>query len=209
VFICGPFGAGKSTVTDLLGVELKSRGHEVVTIILDRIGHELLVYDEKLREILVESFGAQILDSEGAIDRTALAAAGFADAASLTALNAITHPPILARAVGQLAQHAAAQFCIFEAPLPFAWLERTPGYGSERLLEARENGLMVTVVAPVELRVQRVEAKGFSEADAIARMGAQPADEAYLEGADYRIDNTGDMAALRQSVSQLADTLCL
>ncbi|MCL2881466.1 MAG: dephospho-CoA kinase [Coriobacteriia bacterium] len=208
LFICGPFGAGKSTVTRFVTDELTGRGHEVCTIILDTIGHELLDSDEKLCDILVKSFGEQILDKAGHIDRRALATAGFADAASRTALNAITHPVILTRAVAQLAEYATADFCVFEAPFPFSTLERTPGYGSEYLRAAHEHGAVVTVSAPRKLRMQRVRDKGFSISDAQARMAAQPEEGAYLAGADYCLDNVDDLAALHQSVSDLVDTLC-
>jgi len=208
LFISGPFGAGKSTVTSFVTDELTARGHEVCTIILDTIGHELLDSDEKLCDILAKSFGEQILDKTGHIDRRALAEAGFADAASRTALNAITHPVILTRAVQQLAEYATADFCVFEAPLPFSTLECTPGYGSEYLRAAREHGAVVTVTAPRKLRMQRVRAKGFSITDAQARMAAQPEDEVYLANADYHLDNIDNLEALHQSVSDLVDTLC-
>jgi len=208
LFICGPFGAGKSTVTRIVTDELSGRGHEVCTILLDEIGHELLSSDEKLRDILAGAFGEQILDKSGQIDRRALAAAGFADAASRTALNAITHPLILTRAVRELAEHATADFCVFEAPLPFSTLECTPGYGSEYLRQAREHGAVITVAAPRQLRLQRVRDKGFADDDARARMAAQPGEDAYLSCADYRLDNEDDLDALHQAVSDLVDRLC-
>jgi len=208
MFICGPFGAGKSTVTHFVTDELKDRGCEVCTIILDEIGHKLLDSDENMCDILVKSFGEQILGSDGHIDRGALAVAGFADAASRTALNAITHPRILTRAVEQLAEYADADFCVFEAPLPFSILECTPGYGSECLRAAHEHGAVITVTAPRKLRMQRVRAKGFSILDAQARMAAQPEEDVYLDCADYRLDNVDDLAALHQSVSDMIDTLC-
>jgi len=209
VFICGPFGAGKSTVTRFVTDELKERGHEVCTIILDVIGHELLDSDEKLCDILVKSFGEQILAADGRIDRRALAAAGFADAASRTALNAITHPRILTRAVEQLAEYADADLCVFEAPLPFSTLECVPGYGSEYLREAHEHGAIVAVNAPRKLRMQRVRAKGGPRTGAQARMAAQPDEAVYLSDADYRLDNVDDIAALHQAVTHMVDALCL
>ncbi|MCL2332598.1 MAG: dephospho-CoA kinase [Actinomycetia bacterium] len=208
LFISGSFGAGKSTVTRFITDELAGRGHEVCTILLDEIGHELLVCDDKLLEILVESFGDEILSPDGQIDRSALAAAGFADEASHTALNAIMHPPILARAVARLAAHATADFCVVETPLPFSILESTPGHGSEYLRKARENGCVVLVTAPLELRLQRVIDKGFTVDDACARMAVQPDEAAYRLGADLHLENDGDLDMLHYLVSVLAEGLC-
>ncbi|MCL2655467.1 MAG: dephospho-CoA kinase [Coriobacteriia bacterium] len=208
LFICGPFGAGKSTVTEFVAAELTARGHEVCTILLDEIGHELLAHNQKLRDILVESFGDEILRPDGQIDRSALAAVSFADEVSQMALNAITHPPILTRAVEELARHATADFCVFEAPLPFSVLESTPGYGSEYLREARDSGQVIAVMAPLDVRLRRVCEKGFTADDACARMAVQPDEDAYLACADLRLDNKGDLSALRQATSELVDTLC-
>ena len=208
LFISGPFGAGKSTVTHFIADELAARGHEVCTILLDEIGHELLACDAKLRDILVESFGSEILKSDGQIDRSALAAVGFADEASHTALNAIMHPPICARAVAQLAEHATADYCLVETPLPFSILESTPGHGSEYLREARKNGCVIVVTAPLELRLQRVIDKGFTVDDACARMAIQPDEAAYRIDADLHLENNGDLAMLHHLVSVLAEGLC-
>jgi len=208
LFISGPFGAGKSTVTDFAAEELRGRGREVAVILLDEIGHELLETDAKLREILVESFGEVILTREGRIDRAALAAQSFADEASHTALNAIMHPPILAHAVKRLAANASADVCVLETPLPFSILESTPGSGSEHLRLARENGCVVVVTAPLELRLQRVVAKGYSLDDACARMAVQPDEEAYRRGADLHLENNGDLDMLYHLVSVLVEGLC-
>jgi len=208
LFVCGPFGAGKSTVTRFVAEELVSRDREVCTILLDEIGHELLDSDEKLRDILVESFGDEIEGSDGQIDRAALAAASFSDEASQTALNAIMHPPILARAVTRLAEHATADFCVVETPLPFSILESTPGHGSEYLREARRHGCVILVTAPLELRLQRVIDKGFAADDACARMAIQPDEAAYRRGADLHLENDGDLDRLHHLVSVLAEGLC-
>jgi len=208
LFVCGPFGAGKSTVTRFITDELAGRGHEVCTILLDEIGHELLASDKKLREILAASFGDEILDSSGQVDRSALAAVSFADDVSQVALNAIMHPPILTCAVNRLAQHATADFCVFEAPLPISVLENTPGYGSEYLRQARESGKVIAVMAPLDVRLQRVCDKGFTADDACARMAVQPDEDVYLSCADVRLDNDNGLEALHRRTIELVNELC-
>ncbi len=205
VFVSGPLGAGKSTVTALLAEAFSARGLPVERISLDMISHELLTTDERLRDVLVEAFGACILSKDGTIDRAALARQAFCDAASVSALNAITHPSILVRASELLEQaiHEGSAVCLIETPLPCAQLERTPGVGSERLIIELERGIIVSVAAPVELRVERAEARGMTSADIRARLDAQPELSAYTTEAAFVIENNGDKDRLEQAVQKL------
>jgi dephospho-CoA kinase len=60
---------------------------------------------------------------------------------------------------------------------------------------------VVVVDVPVELQVERlVQHRGFSEADAWARIAQQRSREDRLDDADYVIDNSGDDAALERAV---------
>ena len=61
---------------------------------LDDIGHDVL-FMPAVKEALRDAFGAGIFDSEGAVVRSALAAAAFDTAEHTAVLNAITHPAIM------------------------------------------------------------------------------------------------------------------
>jgi dephospho-CoA kinase len=99
VGLTGGIGSGKSTVGELL-VE---RG--AILIDADRIAREVVVPGGPAYQPLVDRFGPGILAPDHTIDRAALAALAFADAESLAALNAITHPAISA----VMAQRRAAE----------------------------------------------------------------------------------------------------
>lgn len=63
------------------------------TIDVDRLGHAVL---ESQRDAVGEAFGPSVL-SDGRVDRKALGALVFSDPAKLRALEAITHPAMVAK----------------------------------------------------------------------------------------------------------------
>ncbi len=86
-----------------MGELLVERG--AVLIDADRIAREVVVPGGPAYQPLVDRFGPGILAADRTIDRAALAAVAFADAESVAALNAITHPAISA----VMAQRRAAE----------------------------------------------------------------------------------------------------
>lgn len=138
---------------------------------------------------LVQAFGADILLSDGALNRPALAAKAFGDDAARAVLNGIVHPLVARRRseiLAAVADEAAGDVVVVE-DIPL-------------LVEAGMAPLfplVVVVHADVELRVQRlVEQRGMSEADARARIAAQASDEQRRAVADVWLDNSGSSAAL-------------
>ncbi len=188
VGLTGGIGSGKSTVGDLLV------GRGAVLIDADRIAREVVVPGGPAYEPLVTRFGPGILAPDGTIDRAALAALAFADAEALGALNAITHPAISA----VMAQRrAAAQdrdgVVVLDIPL------LKPEHRGVLALD-----VVVVVDCPVEIAVQRlVGQRGFSRADAEARIAAQASREERRAGADFVIDNSTDRAHLEVEVDRV------
>jgi dephospho-CoA kinase len=192
VGLTGGIGSGKSTVADLLV------GHGAVLIDADRIAREVVAPDGPAFHPLVERFGAGILTPEGTLDRSALAALVFPDPEALAALNAITHPAIGAvMTERRAAAEGTDQVVVLDVPL------MKPEHRD--LL-----GLAVVIVvdSPVDLALARlVEQRGFSRADAEARMAAQPSREERREGADLVIDNSSDLDHLRAEVDRVWSAL--
>jgi len=188
VGLTGGIGSGKSTVADLL-VE-----HGAVLIDADRIAREVVAPDGPAFAPLVERFGPGILTPEGTLDRAALAALVFPDPEALAALNAITHPLIGAE---MTARRSAAEgtddIVVLDIPL----------------LKAEHRDLLtlasvIVVDTPVDTALTRlVEQRGFTRADAEARMAAQPTREERRAGADFVIDNSSDLTHLRAEVDRV------
>lgn len=183
VGLTGGIGSGKSTVSQLL----RERG--AVVIDADAIVHELQQPGQPLLQELAGAFGDDILDTEGRLDRAALASRAFADAATLERLNKIVHPAVGREMAARLeAQRGSDNVVVLDIPL---------------LVENPREGLCGTLVVdiPTELAVERlVEHRNMKRHDAEARIAKQASREARRAIADRVIDNSGDMAALEAQV---------
>jgi len=188
VGLTGGIGSGKSTVGELL----VQRG--AVLIDADRIAREVVVPGGAAYQPLVDRFGPGILAPDGTVDRPSLAAIAFADAESLAALNAITHPAISAvMAQRRAAEVGGDRVVVLDIPL------LKPEHRDVLSLD-----VVVVVDCPVEVAVDRlVRQRGFSLQDAEARVAAQAGREERRHGADFVIDNSGDRARLVAEVDRV------
>src|SRR5258708_1413905 len=140
VGLTGGIGAGKSTVAGLLA----ARG--AVVIDADRIAREVVEPGTTTLAQLVERFGAEILQPDGALDRPKLAAVAFVDDATRKELEAITHPAIGAEFLRRVAEAPADAVVIHDVPL---LVESKRGF---------EYGCVIVVEAPIDTRLDRLEA---------------------------------------------------
>jgi dephospho-CoA kinase len=186
--LTGGIGSGKSTVGELL----VQRG--AVLIDADRIAREVVVPGGPAYQPLVDRFGPGILASDRTIDRAALAALAFADADSLAALNAVTHPAISAvMSQRRAAEEGGDRVVVLDIPL------LKPAHREILSLD-----VVVVVDCPLETAVDRlVGQRGFSRHDAEARIAAQVSREERREGADFVIDNSTDRAQLVAEVDRV------
>lgn len=184
--LTGGIGSGKSTVSSLL----EAKGAVIVDA--DRVVRELQQPGEPVFEAMVDAFGAGIVAADGTLDRQAVADLVFGDDEKLKTLNGIVHPAVGVRMAEQLAALADTDsVVILDVPL----LVEKGGYDT-----------VATVVVDVDpdLAVQRlVEHRGFTEADARARMARQASREDRLAMADVVIDNSGTVADLGPQVDAL------
>ncbi|MCB1150352.1 dephospho-CoA kinase, partial [bacterium] len=130
--VTGPIGGGKSAATAVLA-ELGA-----TVIDADAVGHDVLRRPEIIAA-LSERFGTDILRG-GEVDRPALGRLAFADAASLAALDRITHPPLAAELARRVAAAPAGGLAVVEAAVYF----RLPPFGPV--------DLVIAVTAPEALR---------------------------------------------------------
>ena len=64
----------------------------------DKVAHQVMAPGGQPYEQVVQAFGRDVLGTDGAIDRTKLAARVFRDPAALAKLEAIVHPAVYAEA---------------------------------------------------------------------------------------------------------------
>ena len=183
VGLTGGIASGKSTVSALLA-ELGA-----VVIDADLIAREVVARGTPGLEAVVAEFGPELLTPGGDLDRPAMGALVFGDAAARGRLEAIIHPLVHARAAELEAQAPDDAVVVHDIPL---------------LAEGARAGdfdAVVVVDAPVELQVARmVEDRGWTREDAEARIAAQASREDRRAIATYVIDNTGSREELREQV---------
>ncbi len=179
--LTGNIACGKSTVL----AALRERG--AVTIDADAVTHQLQRPGEPVYAAIVAAFGPSILaEPGGPIDRRTLGAIVFADAAALHRLEQIVHPAV----------HDSIAAWIDAQRLAGA---RVAVIDAVKLLEAgwkAQCDAVWVVTCPPEQQLSRLMAtRGLSEADASARIAAQPSQRSRAALADLVIDNSGPLDA--------------
>jgi dephospho-CoA kinase len=183
--LTGGIGAGKSTVAARLAE------HGAVVVDADRIARDVVAVDTEGLAEVVATFGAGVLDPDGALDRAQLAKIVFSDPEARAKLNAIVHPRVAERTAAIVAQAAPDAVLVHDIPLLV------------------ENGmapafhLAMVVYAPAEIRVRRLVGRGLTEADARARIAAQASDEQRRAVADVWLDNSGWPEEVQAAVDAL------
>lgn len=185
VGLTGGIGSGKSTVARMLA----ERGAVVVDA--DAIAREVVEPGQPALAALVEAFGPEILQPDGSLDRTELAARAFVTDETRKQLEAITHPAIGEEFLRRVAAAPADGIVVHDVPL---LVESTRGF---------EYGAVIVVEAPRELRLLRLEARGVSRADAERRMALQAGDEARRKVATWVVDNSSDLADLEHQIAAI------
>ena len=186
--LTGGIGAGKSTVCRML----QELGLTVVAA--DEVGRQVVAPGSAGLATIVAAFGADILDSTGALERRKLGALVFGDAAKRRQLEDLMHPLVK--------QHTQALFAALHAAgVPIIVYESALLFETERQHEMRGT---VVVTADEAQRVARVQQRdGVTPEQVRARIRAQMDEEAKCRLADYVLENTGDEQALRQQVEAL------
>ena len=189
--LTGGIGAGKSTAAQLL----VKRG--VVLIDADVIVRELQEPGAPVFVQMIDRFGPGVVRPDGTLDRAAVAEIVFSDKAQLAALNGIVHPAV----TGEMTRRRQAlsgtdATVILDIPL---------------LIETNYTDLDAVVVVDVdpETAVRRlVEQRGFTEADARARVAHQASRTDRLAIADFVIENGESLDALARAVDSCWQWIC-
>jgi dephospho-CoA kinase len=170
-----------------------------VVVDADAIAREVVEPGTPGLAAVAAEFGSGVLTDDGSLDRGALAAIVFHDPERRAALESIVHPLVGARSAQLLAEAPADAVVVYDVPL---LAESLAGGALDRGFD-----VIVTVAAPVEVRVARLVARGLTEHDARARIAAQATDEQRAAIADHVLDNSRDLAALDDAVDRLWATL--
>jgi dephospho-CoA kinase len=188
--LTGGIGAGKSSVARVFA----QRGAVVIDV--DAVGHAVLEPGAPAHDRVIAEFGADVVASDGRIDRGALGRIVFGDPAALGRLTAISYPAINAALAERLSTVDAEVVVLDMAVLV------------EGNLGAGLYDVVVTVEADDELRVARAVARGMDEGDVRRRMAAQVTDAERRQVADFVIVNDGSEEDLVAAVDRVLKAVC-
>ncbi len=191
--LTGGIASGKSTVA----ARLRQRGVSVIDA--DQLARDAVGKGTPGLEAIVKTFGADMLEAGGALDRKRLAAEVFTDDAKRRALNAIVHPIVTTltfKRAAELRDEGRALAC-YEAALIV------------------ENGVadafrpLVVVAAPEEAQVARACARDAATETAVrARIRAQMPLSEKVKLADFVIENAGSLADLERRTDEVLAAIC-
>jgi dephospho-CoA kinase len=190
--LTGGIASGKSAVAALL----REMGFQVLDA--DSVAHKLMEPGQAAHDEILQTFGADVADASGKIDRAKLAAIVFGDAAKLKKLNAILHPrvaEIIFQQFEDWQKKGVRDAAFVEAALLV-----------EAGIAEKLDGLVVAYCEP-EQQLQRLRARGMSEAEARKRMAAQLSVEEKLRRATDAINCSGTLDETRAQVQALAAKL--
>jgi dephospho-CoA kinase len=192
--LTGGIGTGKSTVTQMLA----KLGAAVIDA--DKVGHQIYQPDLPAWREIVDTFGAEVLNTDRTINRQALGKIVFADPEGLRRLNRIVHPKMFDRMVELIAEVRAQgrmKAVVVEAAV---------------LIEANWTPLVHqvwVVVASEAVVVERLaKQRHLSPAQVRTRIAAQLPDDERLKHAQVVIRNDGSLADVRGAVQRAWDQLC-
>lgn len=185
VVLTGGIASGKTAVSD----RFAALGVPVVDT--DLIAREVVEPGSPALKKVVETFGPQVLDESGTLNRRHLRQIVFSDPESKQKLEAILHPSIAA-SVRQEIEALEASYCILVVPLlaesaRYQWANR-----------------VLVVDVSEETQIERLMARdGSSRQQAEAILNAQASRTARLSLADDVIENSGSLRALGRDVALL------
>ena len=180
-------------------------GKSFVAGVLAELGCHLLDADVTAREVVaptsvalekvVAEFGADVLQSNGALDRTKLGNLVFSDPGRRATLNSILHPYIIARQDELMREWEAVSpngIAVVDAAL----MIESGGY-------QRFDKLIVVHCSP-EIQIQRVMSRNnFSREEAEQRIRAQMSQDEKKKFADYLIDTSDGFDDTRRQTEKV------
>ena len=189
--LTGGIGSGKSTVAQMLA------GLSACVIDADAISRRLTEAQGAAMPAIAAQFGAEFVNTQGALDRDRMRAHVFARASAKAELEAIIHP-LVAQEINTQAQAAVAQgfsTLAFDIPLLVE--------SGRRWREQIDRVLVIDCL--VETQIQRVMARSHLPREAVEKViAAQATRNQRLHAADWVIENDQvSLAELLQRVSTL------
>jgi len=192
IALTGGIATGKSHVLDLF----RRRG--VPCLDADTLAHGVEAAGTEATQAIAARFGPAVLGADGAVDRAKLGPIVFADAAARRELEAIVHPAVYRAITAGLRAFELTEnprLAVVDIPLLF------------ETGRASDFDAVIATVCPVAMQVERLVARGMTDAEARQRLAAQlPAAEKAAR-AQHTIDTSGTFADTETQVQRILDRL--
>lgn len=186
--LTGGIASGKSTVSQMI----KEKGIRVVDA--DIIAKEAVSKGSPALHQIVQTFGEEVLQPNGELNRQQLGAIIFSDEEKRKKLNAIVHPEVRKEMLKQRDEGVSNNetFVVLDIPLLF-----------ESKLEGLVDRIIVVYTTP-ELQLSRLMNRNdLSEEEALNRIHSQQSLEEKCQKADRVIENTKDLAFIRKQLENI------
>jgi dephospho-CoA kinase len=190
--LTGGIASGKSTVATIL----KQLGAAVINA--DELSREVVQPGKGAWKEIVETFGANVLQSDKTLDRKKLRTVVFDNPEARKKLEAIIHPKVRALAEEKIRELAAAgrSIIVYEVPLLFEgqlhhWLRP-----------------VILVACDINTQRQRLRDRDqLTNTEAQQHIDAQMSLEEKRKLADYVIENNGNIEELEQQVKSVLENI--
>ncbi|MBS3974675.1 MAG: dephospho-CoA kinase [Actinobacteria bacterium] len=196
IAVTGGLGSGKSTACEFF----QSKG--AIWISLDALAHQLLDPGTCVYRQVVDSFGVEILDAQGKVERAKLADIVFRNLEARKRLNALVHPAVLRELAEGIASLRLMEdpphVVVLEVPL----LAEAPAF-------AELADTVLSIEAPEDLRIARAVASGRNRSDTLRRIAAQASDAERSALASTVISNTGSREEFFGKLEEYWDAVIL
>ncbi|HEU4791604.1 MAG TPA: dephospho-CoA kinase [Flavobacterium sp.] len=185
--LTGGIGSGKTTVAN----EFSSLG---IPVYITDLEAKKLMQSESVLNQIKEEFGSSVFDN-GVLLRDKLSEIVFNDDKRLVKLNSIVHPAVKQHFREWLLEHQNNPFVIYESAILF----ESGSY--------KECDYIVNVVAPLEIRIQRViERDKTTREKVLERIKNQWNDEEKSSKSDFIVKNTS-MEAIKLEIVKILNFL--
>ncbi|MGH7640421.1 MAG: dephospho-CoA kinase [Candidatus Dormibacteria bacterium] len=186
--LTGGVASGKSTVAQML----QERGARVVDA--DQLARRAVETGSPALMEIRQVFGEGVMAQDGTLDRAELGRLVFADARARAELERVIHPLVadLSREEIRQAKAEGVQVVVYDVPLLY-----------ETAREDEFEGVVVVYVDPEVQLLRLRQRSGLSQAEALARIGAQMPLSRKRELATWVVDNSQTREATRLQVDDL------
>jgi dephospho-CoA kinase len=191
--LTGGIGSGKSTVA----AYWRSLGLPVIDA--DQLARQAVAPGEPALAAIASAFGHELLNDDGTLDRSALAARVFGDADARTRLNQLVHPDVRRRAQAEFAalRERGEPLACYEVPLLFETGQA----------DAYRPVVLVSVSEATQL-ARTLQRDGGNPETARARIQSQLPLAVKVLQADYVIDNEGSPDDTRLRARAVLEAVC-